>query len=144
MSDRSVHDNNIYAYAVLCERRRLILYTQFMDGAKQEYTDVIFDGVVAHHFQDVPAGNILFQVEEVDVEDIVRGWSDLFADRKNYGWPNDIDYDGTEQLLTTLRQRGARGFEISSSYGLHGWVLARSKVLRVRDGKAGLNEEGRE
>jgi hypothetical protein len=62
---RSVHDNNVYAFAVLCEQRRIVLHTEYRDGGAEEYTDVVFDGVVAHHFEDVLEGNILFGVEEV-------------------------------------------------------------------------------
>ena len=144
MSERSVHDNNIYAYSVLCEQRRLILYTEFTHGTSKEYTDVVFTGVVAHHFEDVLAGNVLFQVEVVEVERIIKGWSDLFAERKNYGWPDDLDYDGPDALIGMLRQREIKGFEVAGSYGLHGWVLARSKGIRERATKACADETDRE
>ncbi|HEX8913438.1 MAG TPA: hypothetical protein VF796_13840 [Humisphaera sp.] len=123
MSERSVHDNNVYAYAVLCERRRLVLHTEYRDGDAEEYTDVVFAGVVAHHFEDVLAGNILFGIDEVDPERIVAEWADLFARRKNYGWPR-VEYDRQEELVAALRRDGVKGFEIGSSYGLGGWVLA--------------------
>jgi len=45
MAERSVHDNNVYAYAVECERQRIVLYTTFRDGDAEEYTDVTFTGV---------------------------------------------------------------------------------------------------
>lgn len=85
MSERSVHDNNVYAYAVLCEHRRIVLHTEYRHGDPEEYTDVVFDGVVAHHFEDVLDGNILFDVGEVDPERIVTEWADLFASRKPTG-----------------------------------------------------------
>src|SRR4051794_10088518 len=123
MSERSVHDNNVYAYAALCEQRRIVLHTEYRDGDAGEYTDVVFGGVVAHHFEDVPAGNIRVDVEEVDREQIVRGWADLFARRKNYGWPK-VRYADPQTLVAALRRDGVRGYEIGSSYGRSGWVLA--------------------
>ena len=123
MPDRSVHDNNVYGYAVLCERRRIVLHTEYRDGGAEEYTNVVFDGVVAHHFEDVLDGNILFSVEVVDPEQIVISWADLFVRRKNYGWPK-IEYDQPQELVAILRREGVKGFEIGSSYGLGGWVLA--------------------
>jgi hypothetical protein len=124
MSDRSVHDNNVYAYSVLCERRQIVLYTEYRDGGAEEYTDVLFSGVVAHHFEDVMSGNILFGIEEVDVAQLVSEWSDLFGRRKNYGWPDVIEYKDADDLISILRQRGIKGFDIGSSFGLGGWVLA--------------------
>jgi hypothetical protein len=82
---RSIHDNLIYAYSVLCSRRRIVLHTEFRQGGgasgpAAEHTDVVFDGVLAHHFE--------------------------------------------------------KAFEISSSYGLSGWVLAETMTLRERSGRA--------
>ena len=121
--ERSVHDNNVYAYAVLCERRRIVLHTEYRDGSVEEYTDVVFTGVVAHHFERVLEGNILFDIEEVDPEYVVTEWAELFARQKNYGWPR-IEYAEPQDLVAALRQDGVMGYEIGSSYGLCGWVLA--------------------
>ena len=124
MSGRSIHDNNIYAYAVYCGSRQIVLHTEFRDGGSEEYTDVTFTGVVAHHFECVLSGNIMFGIEEVDVEKIVRSSADLFAIQKNFGWPEGIEYRDADDLVSIIRQRGVRGYEIGSSYGLSGWVLA--------------------
>lgn len=84
---RSVHDNIIYAYVVECERRRIVLHTHFRDGSANEYTDVIFSGVVAHHFECVPPGNILFDVTETLPRQIVQTWPALFAAQRNTPGP---------------------------------------------------------
>jgi hypothetical protein len=135
MSERSVHDNNVYAYAVLCERRRIVLYTHYRDGGAEEYTDVTFSGVVAHHFEDALSGNILFGIEEMDVGQVVNDWTDLFARRKNYGWPDVIDYKDADDLISILRQRGVKAFDIGSSFGLGGWVLAKKMDVSKRAAK---------
>jgi hypothetical protein len=132
MSERSVHDNNVYAYVVDCERRRIVLHTEYRDGGAEEYTDVTFSGVVAHHFGDVMAANILFDITEVEPGDIVRRWAELFARRKNYGWPDGIRYDDPQELMAALAGRGIRGYEIGSSYGLTGWVLGTGTVVSAR------------
>lgn len=136
MSERSVHDNNVYAYVVQCERRRIVLHTEYRDGGAEEYTDVAFSGVVAHHFETVLSGNILFDITEVEPGQIVRGWAELFARQKNYGWPA-IKYDDPQALTSALVGMGVRGYEIGSSYGLTGWVLAAEMVVSPRAGRAG-------
>jgi hypothetical protein len=127
----SIHDNNIYGYTVNCGGQQIVLYTEFSGQAGMEYTDVVFDGVVAHHFERVLKGNILFDIEEVEPEAIVKQWAELFALQKSYGWPG-IDYTEPEQLIGILKQRGVKGFDIGSSYGMSGWVLAETMELSER------------
>lgn len=123
MSERSLHDNNVYAYVVHCEGRRIVSHTEYRYGGAEEFTDVTFTGVVAHHFECVLPGNILFDITEVEPAEIVNGSAELFARRKDDGWPA-IEYREPQELALILKQQGIKGFEISSSYGLSGWVLA--------------------
>ena len=95
-----------------------------------------FSGVVAHSFQNVLSGNILFDISEVEVQSIVRQWSDLFEQGKNYGWPEQIEYEGLDDLVVVLGKRSVKGFEISSSFGLGGWVLAEKMDICERSAKA--------
>lgn len=132
VSEQSVHDSTVYAYSVLCEQRRIILHTEYRHGEAEEYTDVIFLGVVAHHFESVLAGNILFGIEQVEVDRIVQEWAGLFAAEKNYGWPDLIRYADPAELISVLRQRRILGWEVSSSLGLSGWVMAEKMDIASR------------
>ena len=134
MSERSVHDNNLYAYAILCEQQRIVLHTGYRGRGGDEYTDVTFIGVAAHYFEDVLQGNILFGIDEVEPEKIVNEWADLFARRKKWGWPA-LEYSDPEDLVSLLKKRGVRGYEIGSSYGLSGWVLATAIDISARAAK---------
>jgi hypothetical protein len=131
----SVHDNIVYAYSVDCEGRRLVLHTAFRDREPQEFTDVIFRDVVAHRFEHVLPGNILFDVEEADVATVVRENEALLADSWRYGWP-PLEYRGNlEALVDALKSSAVRAYTIGSSYGLSGWVFAGS-CERVSRGEA--------
>jgi hypothetical protein len=132
---RSIHDNCVYAYAVLSDQRRIVLHTEYPHAPAPEYTDVIFCGVVANHFEDVLASNILFGVDEVDLQRIVHGSADLFRQHKNYGWPDLIDYRDSDDLIAILKGRRVKAYEISSSLGLNGWVLAGSIEITQRTSK---------
>jgi hypothetical protein len=123
-TEPSVHDNFVYAYAVDCEARRLVLHTAFRDREPHELTDVVFRDVVAHRFEHVLPGNILFDVEEVDVAALVRENQSLLAHSWRYDWP-PVKYDGDlGALVAALRASSIRAYSIGSSYGLSGWVLA--------------------
>ena len=129
----SVHDNNVYAYSVLCEERRIVLHTEsYPYGNPRQHTDVHFTGVLAHYFADELQGNILSDVTEVDPEWVTAEWAGVFAERKNYGWPDGIEYREPDELPALLRQRNFRAYRVSSSYGLQGWVLAEAVEFRPR------------
>ena len=133
----SVHDNIVYSYSVDCEGSRLVLHTVFRDREPHEFTDLVFRDVVAHHFEHVLPGNILFGVDEVDVASVVSRDRRLLSDSWRYGWP-PVPYDGDLEILTeTLKASAVRAYEISSSYGLSGWVLAGAcdRVPRVEPAK---------
>jgi hypothetical protein len=130
----SVHDNLVYAYSVDCEGRRLTLHTAFRDREPHEFTDVVFVDVVAHLFEHVLPGNILFDVEEAEVDSVVRDNAALLADSWRYGWP-PVEYDGKlDALIEALKAASVRAYVIGSSYGLSGWVLA-GKCERVPRGQ---------
>jgi hypothetical protein len=120
----SIHDNNVYAYVVDCERQRLTLHTEFRDREPHEFTDVVFVGLVAHFFENVLEGNILFDVEEIEAGMIVDDDAELFTRSWRYSWPG-IEYKGDlVALKAELTAMSIRGFQISSSYGVSGWVLS--------------------
>lgn len=124
----SVHDNFLVSYEVLCERREIRLHTEFRDvalGAPFEYTDVIFRGVFAYHFQQDTQTNILFGIEEVAVSSILEEAQALLDAGRPYGWPR-VEGSPPPTLEAYLSANDVRGFEIASSYGLDGWVLAQS------------------
>jgi hypothetical protein len=128
----SIHDNNVYAYFVDCANRRVVLHTSFRDREPHEFTDVIFSGVVAHFFEHVLPGNILFGIEERDAKSLVEQHAELFKESWRYDWPQ-VDYQGDLSVLENwLRDNSIRAFGIHSSYGLSGWVFAESSELVSR------------
>lgn len=104
----SVHDNFIYAYCVDCENRRIVLHTRFPNDPATEFTDVIFTGVIAHHFEHVLAHNFLFDITEVAVRDIVTDFATLFAAGKSHCWPGGTERRDADELVRILEERGSR------------------------------------
>jgi hypothetical protein len=125
----SLHDNRVYAYTVFSDPSRIVLHTEYLDGEAREFTDAVFSGVLAHQFQCVLPGSILFDVTEVEPEEIFRSEAALFERWKGHGWPG-VDYADEADLVRTLRSRGLRGFVIASSYGPEG-IEARSSARPV-------------
>jgi len=129
----SVHDNLIYAYSVDCENRKLTLHTAFRDRVPHEYTDIVFQDVVAHHFANVLQANILFDVNEKPMPDLVRENESLLLQSWRYGWP-PVTYNGDlDVLIESLQKASVRAYVVGSSYGLSGWILAGGCTQVSRD-----------
>jgi len=118
--EASIHDNHVLSYMVDCQERQITLCTVYPHAEPPERTDIIFSGVAAHHFERGDMVTILFDVQEVSPEQVYAEYGDLFERNKTYGWP-EVQRD-TEAV---------KGFLISSSYGLEGFVLAQEMQLVV-------------
>lgn len=123
--NRSVHDNLIVSYEVHCEGREIRLCTEKRDGGEPfERIVIVVRGVEAYYFEHDCLGNILSDIEEVPADDILREQESRFIEgHRAAGWPR-FWRNSLEEARGYLRENGTRGFEISSSYGLSGWVLA--------------------
>jgi hypothetical protein len=126
----SVHDNFIISYEVHCEGREIRMQTEYRDrGEPFERTLVVFTGVEAYDFQHDCLGNILFDIEEVSAESIIAEKTAEFQEgHRLSGWPR-FWRDSLDEVRSYLREQATRGFEISSSYGMSGWVLARDMQM---------------
>lgn len=96
--DISLHDNRIMSYSVLCEARELRLQTAYLDQLPYEYTDVVFSGVEAYHFESDSFDTILFDIVETTPERVLAEYRSLFSRLKNYGWPA-VRYNTEQDLL---------------------------------------------
>jgi hypothetical protein len=137
----TVHDNWLYAQAVDHERCLIVLHTVYPHVEPPEYTDVVFEGVVVHHFEQQKVGggqypaNVLFDVEEADALFILSQYEELLRRTKHYGWPV-LQYEGMGDLAAQLTAGGARCYEVHGVCGLHGFVFANSVEFRPRGSRA--------
>jgi hypothetical protein len=124
--ERSVHDNFLAGYEVNGDLQEIRLRTEFRDkGKPYEFTDVLFTGVEAYEFRYDNFGNIIFDVCEVPLDKWVADLAESFAEgHRQAGWPHFLRSSG-DGGLEYLRQHSVRAFELSSSYGMRGWVLAK-------------------
>jgi hypothetical protein len=123
--DISVHDNVLVSYEVLCESREVRLHTEFRDKPPIERTDVIFRGVEAYHFHQDTFQTIVMDITEIPFEDILLEERARFTEGRRHSWPGPWN-DSEEALKAHLTERRVRGFSLSSSYGMCGWILAQS------------------
>ncbi len=118
----SIHDNNVFAIDIRCNEKVIVLHTEFREAKPPEYVDVVFSGVVAHHFNHVLDGNILFDITESPPQTFYDENKEYFREFSRYGL--DINCDDSEAFVEQVIQKNLRIFEINPSYGLSGWVIA--------------------
>lgn len=121
----SVHDNHLVSYEVLCERREIRFHTEFRDrGEPYEFTQVLFTGVVCYDFDyDSDLGNIIFDIDEIPAADIYLDHAEQFRAGVRFGWPGEWA-ESADAATAYFLDHGIRGFHLSSSLGMCGWVLA--------------------
>ena len=126
----SVHDNLLVSYEVHCERREIRMLTEYhYDSAPVAQTVVLFTGVEAYYFQHDCFGTILGDIEEVSAESILTKRLAEFQEGYHLsGWPR-FWRKSLDDVQRYLREQATRGFEISSSIGMTGWVLARDMQM---------------
>jgi hypothetical protein len=130
----SLHDSLLTGYTVDGAVRTIVLRTEPHQGDGTA-AEVKFSGVVAYHFEGDCLQNIIFDITEVPAESIVGDGRAVEERARQFGWPRGWE-PGREDLAQFLRRQGCRCFELSSSYGMSGWIAAREMdVLRAGEGK---------
>ena len=124
---RSIHDNTVLSYTVDCKSRSVTLRTSFK-SSPVEFTDVVFRGVAAYDFQDDCFGNILFGIEEEEPAQVISTAKEKFENGRGYGWPGPWN-SSLKEAIAFARKEGLRGFVISASLGLNGWILAKEMSI---------------
>ena len=123
----AVHDNFLQGYSVDGVNRRIELFTEYQDGGEPfEITTVVFSGVIDHYFRNCILPSIVFDIEEVDPEEILKRDKKLIDEGHRIGgWPS-FWRESVRKMKTEIMDKQGRMFKISSSYGLDGWVVAES------------------
>lgn len=124
-----IHDNEIISYEVDLKNQKIIIHTENPYSELIKNADIIFSDVLAHFFKTELSGSIIFDIDKYDIIQFLKDNSDLLKTEKNYGWP--IDYNTIEELTERLLKDQYSYYVISSSYGLNGWVLAKSYVITL-------------
>jgi hypothetical protein len=129
-NEPSVHDNQIIAYSVLARERKIVIQTEFSDQMPHEFTDIIFEDVLAYHFENDLFGTIISDVEEIDLSAMLKEHVAMFESGWRYGWPRGWEKE-KEDIETYVRRLNMRAFELSASYGMTGWVIA-NRMMKMQ------------
>ena len=126
-----VHDSLLVGYSVNSRSHEIVLSIDPHHGSAPRPFSIRFTGVTAHQFVYPHLPSVPFGIDELPTEKFIRDkWNALVEGSKENGWPG-FPVETIEKASEHLARESLRAFEVSSSYGLSGWVLAKS--LRVED-----------
>jgi archaellum component FlaF (FlaF/FlaG flagellin family) len=128
--EREMHDNVIKSYCVDLENQKIVINTEYVHNNKTEITDIAFYNVTGHLFLNVTKNSILFDIINLPLEYFVEENKEILKDQENYGFP--FDYTNDEELIEILNKNKQKYFEINSSYGLYGGIIAEEMKIIAR------------
>lgn len=120
-----MHDDYIVQYSVNLSEQKLILQT-YNNETKAE-GKISFSDVLTHSFRCILDYNQILDIDEYGIDSFIVDNKAELQELKGYCWP--INYQNQEELKTFLMDNGYKYIRINSSYGLFGWVLAKSYVI---------------
>ncbi|MCM3631123.1 hypothetical protein M3194_27805 [Paenibacillus glycanilyticus] len=117
-----IHDNVIVSYEVDLQNDRITLHT--LNEASLQQTDIVYTDVLCHSFEHQMKRSIILAITEYQISNFIAGNLGMLQKGKDYGWP--VFFETIDELEKTLVEGKYRYFNLLSSYGMNGWVLARN------------------
>lgn len=121
---KSYHDYNIYRYENHCEEQTIRLYLRKHYG--EDHATLMFLGVVGHLLEHALAGNIVLDLGEVDSAYFYNREKEGLNSYQKYGL--HLDTSSLDHFLSGLAEKNLTCYELTTSYGLSGWIIAREVV----------------
>ncbi len=123
---KSYHDYHLTGYEIDGELREVRMHLAWQypnEPTPRPPETVVFEGVEDYFFEHDLGVNIVYSVEEVPLLAHLEEWASKFQTSAKWGWPRFWKGD-VKNTMEHLSSRGAKCFELFSSYGLTGWVVA--------------------
>jgi hypothetical protein len=126
----TLHDFEITGYRVDGSAQRLQFSLVTPKGtAKRGTGELTFSGVQGYLLENDPGMNIVFAVERVALPAFIEEKAERFIVSANCGWP--LFWRGSVQdTIAWLTAKECHPWELSTSYGLMGWVVAKEATYR--------------
>jgi hypothetical protein len=123
----NIHDHSLLEYRVDLANSRITLIT--LPEVARTRPNIpplmtVFEGREGHHFDPVSSGVIFLDIEEIPIPEFLKA-HEVELDEGSKAVSAPPWWRGTVvEAEAYLAGRSVRAFEITSSYGLSGWVLA--------------------
>ena len=119
---KKMHDNYIVGYSVDVEKKNIVIKTY--NNTKEKQSEILFLEVLTHSFKCIIDYNIISNIEEREISVFYIENQEEKKKMEGHCWP--IDYQTEKELVAFLRNNGYKYIRVNSSYGMFGWILAKS------------------
>ena len=140
----SWHDFHIVGYAVNGKGQEVSfdLEWPYESGSLVRRAKLRFLGVEGYFLEHDMGGNIVFDFSERPLSEFLQEWTERFEASCRWGWPKfwrlqpyparplAVEVEDAQRWLVA---KGIKCIELSSSYGLSGWILASGVQHEVQD-----------
>jgi len=127
---KSVHDAKLVSYTVNEDENTILLETFHKGVSARDYKKIKFSDVLAYFFENhsIQLGTIIFDIREINADTILENNWNKFESGKKWGWPGDWA-DSKEKARAHFAKNYIKAYEIDSTCGLCGWVLAQDMEI---------------
>jgi hypothetical protein len=125
-----LHDGHIISYEVRCFEREIELKVALADSGS---ANALFLEVQGYHFKHDAFGNIISNIEEVPAAKILGLFSAEIREAFRLDGAYGIWASNMETAESALNALGTRGYLLSCSIGLDGWILAKEIIVKRTD-----------
>ena len=117
-----MHDNYIVGYSVDVKKKNIVIKTY--NNTKEKQNEILFLEVLTHSFKCIIDYNIISDIEEYEISAFCIDNQEELKKMEGYCWP--IDYQTESELIEFLKNNDYKYIRVNSSYGMFGWILAKS------------------
>lgn len=117
-----VHDDYIVNYNVDLQEKKLTIQTY--NNYEKRKKKIVFSDVLTHLFKGALEWNQVLDIFEREISCFVKDNQKELQEMEGYCWP--ICYQTEQELFSFLNDNKYKYIIIDSSYGMSGWVLAKS------------------
>ena len=121
-----MHDNYIVSYNVNLLKKNMSVKTY--NNKQKKYKTIYFSEVLTHSFRCIIDYNIISDICESGIQKFIQDNQKELIKLKGFCWP--INYNTEQELIDFLITNKYKYIEINSSYGMFGWVIAKSYEIR--------------
>lgn len=121
-----MHDSYIINYNVNIEEKKINIQT-YDDITKKKKNATFYD-VLTHSFECILNYNQILDISISEIENFIIENRIKLEELVGYCWP--INYKNLSELQEYLIKNEYKYIKIESSYGMHGWILAKSYQIR--------------
>jgi hypothetical protein len=129
----SLHDDFLVSYEVDCEARRIKLHARRDERVEANkglpVRTIVFEGVEGYRFENDAFGNIIFSLECISIEQLLATYGSQIAESYRLAGAPGPWAANLASAVQSLKAKRVQAFELSSSYGISGWILAKEAVV---------------